>query len=288
MAIPSVKTSRGDLSVESLRQLGFREHPFSLSADPRFLYLSTQHHAVLQRVEDAITWRQGLAVVEGQIGVGKTTIARRLHEMHVMDEKNYHIIYIHTAAYTSSVEATRDISVTFGCSARRAHIDQLRDFEKFLVGVRAADRNAVVIIDDAQKMNADSLDAFQNFLNFDVKVKLIQIILFAQPEIHGIFAKNEAVLDRVVSWQRLSPLPSDDALQMIQFRSLVAGRQEPILTDSGFLRLNEFTNGVPRPMIIICGEILHILVRKNLSVADTPEVESAIQAYQERHQDGAT
>jgi general secretion pathway protein A len=283
MALPPTKTTKGDLSFEALSQLGFREYPFSLSADPRFLYLSTQHNAVLQRVEDLINWRQGLAVVEGQIGVGKTTIARRLYEMHVMDEENYNIIYIHTAEYASAIEATRDISGAFGRRRMRANIDQLRDFEAFLLDVRKKNQNAVVIIDDAQKMSADALNAFQNFLNFDVSAKLIQIILFGQPEIHVAFGRNEAVLDRVSSWQRLSPLPSDEALNMIKFRSVVAGREDPLLTDSAFLLLYEFTKGVPRPMIIICGELLHILSREHKSRADTDEMNMAIKSFQERH-----
>jgi general secretion pathway protein A len=282
MSTLAAKGFKGDLTVDSLRRLGFREYPFSLSADPRFLYLSKQHSAVLDRVEDVIDLHDGLAVVEGPIGVGKTTIARRLHEIYAM-EKDFNIVYIHTAAYSSPGEATRDIAVAFGQSARRAHIDQLRNFEKFLVRERSENRNAVVIIDDAQKINASSLDAFQNFLNFDVKVKLIQIILFGQPEIHSPFGKNEAVNSRVASWQKLSPLPPDDAISMIQFRSQLAGRQEPILTDSGFLRLYEYTAGVPRPIIIICGEILRILSHEGRPIADLPEVEMAIQAYHERH-----
>jgi general secretion pathway protein A len=284
MATPAAKAYEGDLTIDSLRRLGFREYPFSLSADPRFLYLSKQHLAVLDRVRDVIDLHDGLAVIEGPIGVGKTTIARRLHEIYDDVEKAVNTVYIHTAAYSSPGEATRDIAIAFGETARRAHIDQLRNFEKFLVQEREQGRNVVVIIDDAQKINASSLDAFQNFLNFDVKVKLIQIILFGQPEIHSGFAKNEAVLSRVASWQKLSPLPPDDAISMIQFRSQLAGRQEPILTDSGFLRLFEYTGGVPRPIIIICGEILRILLREGLPVANTAEVEMAIHAYQERHQ----
>ena len=64
-------TYRGPFSAEALSRLSLREHPFLPSADPRFLYLSKQHLAVLDRVQDVINWREGLAVVEGVIGVGK-------------------------------------------------------------------------------------------------------------------------------------------------------------------------------------------------------------------------
>lgn len=278
------RTYRGDLTAEKLQRLEFREHPFQISADPRFLYLSKQHIAVLDRVQDVINWREGLAVVEGPVGVGKTTVARRLHELFAF-EPGYQTVFIHTAEYSTPVEATRDIAGAFGRAPRRAYLDQLRDFERFLVERRASNENAVVIIDDAQKMKAASLDALQNFFNFDVRVKLVQIILFAQPEIHARFASNEAVLSRIASWQKLSPLPPDDALAMIQFRCQVAGRSEPLFSDGAFLRLYEFTAGVPRPMMIIGSDILRILLRRGKSEADTREVDEAIASYEQRYGD---
>lgn len=282
-----IRSHRGEFTTEKLQQLGFREHPFHVSADPRFLYLSKQHLAVLDRAQDVINWREGLAVVEGQIGVGKTTLARRLHEMFAY-EAGYDTVYIHTAEYNSPVDAARDIAGAFGRRPRRAFLDQLRDFEQFLVERRAADQNVVVIIDDAQRMKAPSLEALQSFFNFDVKVKLMQIILFGQTEIHSTFAQNEAVLSRVASWQKLSPLPPDDALLMITFRCNVAGREDPLFTDGAFLRLYEYTGGVPRTMILIGREVLRNLSQAKRSLADTDEIEAAIESYEQRFIGGET
>ena len=121
------RTHRGIFTTETLSRLGFREHPFLPSADPRFLYLSKQHLAVLDRVQDVINWREGLSVVEGVIGVGKTSIARRLHQMFEFDPE-YKTVYIHTATYTTETQAARDIASAFGLDKRRALLDQLRDF----------------------------------------------------------------------------------------------------------------------------------------------------------------
>lgn len=213
-SITPVKSNKSDLSREKLYALGFHEHPFLTSANPRFLYLSKQHSSVIDRIEDVINYREGLGVIEGQIGVGKTTIARQLYEMHILDE-DYKIVYIHTAAYSTDKEAASDIAVAFHLPVNRALLVQLRNFENYLLEVRKKEQNAVVIIDDAQKMSAKSLDAIQNFLNFDVKTKLIQVILFGQPEIHKPFSQNEAVADRVSTWQRLTPLPADETMNMI-------------------------------------------------------------------------
>ena len=273
--------SRRDWPSGRLNKLGFREHPFLLSADPRFLYLSNQHMAVLDRLRDLVDWREGLAVVVGPIGVGKTTIARRLYELYTL-EQGYNVVYIHTAEYTTATEAARDIARAFGQPTRRALIDQLRDMERFLVEARSKNQNVIAIIDDAQQMRSDALDTLQSFFNFDVKAKLIQTILFAQPEIHMTFAAKPGVLDRVAAWQSLSPLPPDDALSMIQFRCQVAGRQEPLMSDSAFLRLYELTNGVPRPMVNISAELLRVILESGKMAADQEDIEQAIVLYQKR------
>lgn len=276
-------TYRGPFTGENLARLRFREHPFLPTADPRFLFLSAQHTAVLDRVQDLINLHEGLGVVEGPIGVGKTLVARRLHSM--LDfEPDYRPVFIHTAAYSTPTEAARDIARAFGRPTRRAQVDQLRDFESFLIDLRKQDINAVVIVDDAQKMSPASLDAIQNFLNFEVRGRLIQIVLFAQPEIHGTFAANEAVLSRVVSWQRLSPLPVDDAAAMLQFRCTVAGRQEPLFSEGAFLKIYEAAEGVPRPMITISAEVLRLLVENNAFTAEAHHADFAIAAYTERHE----
>ncbi|MEW6567679.1 MAG: ATP-binding protein [Chloroflexota bacterium] len=274
-------TYRGPFTSENLARLRFREHPFLPTADPRFLFLSGQHTAVLDRIQDLVNLHEGLGVVEGPIGVGKTLVARRLHSMFDL-EPGYRPVFIHTAAYNTPTEAARDIARAFGRPTRRAQIDQLRDFESFLVELRKQDVNAVVIIDDAQKMSPASLDAIQNFLNFEVRGRLIQIVLFAQPEIHGTFAANGAVLSRVVSWQRLSPLPADDAAAMLQFRCTVAGRQEALFTEGAFLKIYEAAEGVPRPMITISAEVLRLLVENNTFTAGVEHADLAIAAYAER------
>ena len=275
------KQTRGGLSEEGLRRLGFREHPFRLSADPRFLYLSVQHNAALQRLSDVVNWREGLAVVEGPIGVGKTTVARRLYELYAI-EPGFQTVYIHTANYATRADALRDIARAYSLPRRRAYLDQLRGFEQLLVDSRAKGTNAVVIIDDAQQMKPEALSALQDLFNFDLSVKLVQCILFGQPEIHGVFFENKPVLDRVASWQKLSPLLLDDTLAMLQFRCQVAGRQAPLLTDTAFLKLFEFTKGVPRPIMILCSEILLLLARQGRSTAEEEDVEQAIASYLER------
>lgn len=269
------------LTMRELGLLDLNEQPFHVSADPRFLYLTEQHKAALSRLEDTIEWREGLSVIEGPIGAGKTIMARRLFEL-CMQNNNLEPVYIHTASYITPVAALRDIVTHYRLETRRAYLDKIRDFEKYLIDLKKQDKNAVLIIDDAQLMAPSSLQPIQDFLNFDVSSKLIQIILFGQQEIHKNFSKNPALLDRVVFWHRLGPLTYAETVRMIQFRLTVAGRFKPLFTDRAIEILFEASKGVPRPLMIICNETLHIMADKGRFEADEAEVRQAIDIYNQR------
>jgi general secretion pathway protein A len=270
--------------ADRLTRLGFKEHPFSLSADPRFLYLSAQHMGVLRRLEEIIEEKQGLAAVTGPVGVGKTTIARRLYSLYSPDggEPNYVVCYIHTARYSTKLEALADVAAGFRLRARRGYLDQLRDFERFLIQERRDGRTVVVIIDDAQKMHPDSLECFHDLFNFDISHKLVQVCLVGQTEMLPLFARDEGLHSRFATWQQLSSLKADDAYEMIRFRCRVAGREEEIMTESAFYRVYEHSRGVPRIMVNVCSEVLRVLITENAFVADVDEVEQAIEAYEMR------
>jgi type II secretory pathway predicted ATPase ExeA len=269
------------LTYRELGRLGLKEHPFHPSADPRFLYLSRNHLNILARLQDVVEWREGLAVVEGHMGTGKTSLARRLYELTIQDEQ-VEPVYIHTAAFNSPMGAARDISAAFGVRGTRAYTQQLRDLEAYLVNLKREEKTAVVLLDDAQFMHPDSLDTIQNMLNFDISVKLIQIVLFGQQEIKEIFVQKRAVHDRVVHWQSLGPLPFTEMVGLIDFRLTVAGRGEPMFTDAALNRLFEFSDGIPRPLVIVCGNVLRLLAAKNNQVADVSEVDEAIEIYEQR------
>lgn len=278
---PSVSILADQLPRDKLRWLGFLEHPFLSSADPRFLFLSSQHLSVLDRLEDHITHREGLAVVEGALGTGKTSVARRLLDR-FRDRAEFCVRFIHTADYTTSLVALQDISRHFAVRRRRANVDQVRELEITLADLDARGQDPVVIIDDAQRMATQSLDAMQSLLNFDKKAKLLQIILFAQPEFHDKIGRVPSVFERVSSWQILSNLPADDALAMINYRCQTAGRDEPLLNDDSFMKIYHFTHGVPRQIVSICNEVLYLLARDAEQAASAATVDEAIQRYRQR------
>jgi type II secretory pathway predicted ATPase ExeA len=259
-----------------LRELGFAEEPFSRSADPRFLYLSAQHGDVLDRIQEVVEERRGLAVVEGGFGVGKSTIARRLESIYRTYPGDFTVVFVHTAAYESEYAALLDVCYALNLDRRKGMTMQWREFEGFLVDQKEQKRNVVVVLDDAQLMAPDALSLVHHIYNFDISQKLAQVILFGQPELQRIFNQRPEVLSRVDAWFRLNPLSLEDTLELIRFRCAVAGRKEPLLTQSAFLEVWKATSGIPREIVAVCSKVINEMGQQGKSMADNAVVHAAL------------
>lgn len=259
-----------------LRDLGFSEEPFSRSADPRFLYLSAQHGDVLDRIQEAIEERRGLAIVEGGFGVGKSSIARRLESIYRAYPEDFVVVFVHTAAYESEFAALLDVCYALNLDRRKGLTMQWREFENYLVDQKESGRNVVVILDDAQLMSPSALTLVHHIYNFDISQKLAQVVLFGQPEIRRIFNERPEVLSRVDSWFQLNPLSLEDTLELIRFRSAVAGRKDPLLSQSAFLMVWRETHGIPREIVALCSKVIDQMGLQNKNVADNSVIEAAL------------
>ncbi len=267
-----------------LKKLGFLEEPFTISADPRFLYLSTQHGEVLERTRDVVEEFRGLAVVEGSYGVGKSSLALRLESIYRSLPDEYRVIFVHTSSYESEFAGLQDLSHSLGLPRRRGLTKQWREFENFLVDQHQQGHNVCIILDDAQLMHQDALRIVHHIYNFDRGGrKLAQLILFGQPELAYIFAMNPEIRSRVDSWFRLNPLSLEDTLQLIRFRCTVAGREKPLFKQSAFLEIYDFTNGVPREIVSVCSRVIDELGRVDKNIADLDTTNEAISNYKEWH-----
>jgi general secretion pathway protein A len=270
-----------------LRELGFSEEPFSRSADPRFLYLSAQHGDVLDRIQEVVEERRGLAVVEGGFGVGKSTIARRLESIYRAYPEDFTVVFVHTAAYESEYAALLDVCYALNLDRRKGMTMQWREFESFLVDQKEQSRNVVVILDDAQLMVPDALSLVHHIYNFDISQKLAQVILFGQPELQRIFNQRPEVLSRVDAWFRLNPLSLEDTLELIRFRCAVAGRKDPLLTQSAFLEVWKATRGIPREIVAVCSKVIYEMGKQEKPLADNAVVHAALLDSQPPRAEGA-
>lgn len=267
-----------------MKTLGFQEDPFMSSADPRFLYLSTQHGDVLERTQDIIEEFRGLAVVEGGFGVGKSSLALRLEFIYRGLPDSYSVVYVHTASYESEFAGLQDISDAVSIPRKRGLTKQWREFETFLVDQHEKNRNVVIILDDAQMMAADALRIIHTLYNFDTSGrKMAQVILFGQPELSYKFTVYPEIRSRINSWFRLNPLSIEESVELIRFRCKVAGRDEPLMTQAGYLEIYEATGGTPREIVNLCARLIDDMGAEGSQTANVDLVRSAISKYMAVH-----
>ncbi len=260
-----------------LSPLGLVEAPFSLSPDPRYFYVSLQHKATLAKATYATEQRQGLSVIFGDVGVGKTTVARRLYQVY-RDREDYHTAYIPTPLYPSDFQFLKNICAEFGLNPKRSKLLQLAAFEDFLINAYKHDRNVLLIIDEAQGLIGQQFELIRQLLNFETNTqKLIQIVLIGQNELRNKLRLKRALASRVATRSTLEPLHFEDTRSMVNFRVMVAGRQEPLFTDSALVRVYDYSRGMPRDICVIGLNILPIALLNRVSIVDKRLVDQVIE-----------
>jgi general secretion pathway protein A len=258
-----------------LERLGLKEDPFKLSADPRYLYLGPEHLAVYRQAQNVISRRRGLALITGDMGMGKSSLARRLYDVYA-GEENIAICYIHTAAFKSAMDASRQICTVLGVPPQRSFQRQMEGLERMMADSFTAGRNVVVMLDDAQLMSAEALEVIHRLYNFDYDAKVVQVLAFGQSEMTSLFETNKAVNARVFVRLVLPPLTLSSALQMVLFRLRVSGRNEALIQDDAFELLYEHSRGVPREIIRLCALATDMLLQSDETTIVAPFVQEVI------------
>jgi type II secretory pathway predicted ATPase ExeA len=150
------------------------EHPFMTSPDPRYLYFSSQVKEALAKCEFMARDRIGSIYMYGPIGSGKTSLVRRLQEK-FSQEKRYNVKLLISPNLKSSNAFLRLILETFDVKTERSYAASLKNFEDFLLTQFHEQKIPVLLIDEAQYMNRDSLKLIHYLLNFETnKTKLLR------------------------------------------------------------------------------------------------------------------
>lgn len=239
-----------------IKYFALNEHPFMTSHDPRFLYFSSQIKEALAKCEFMARDRIGPIYMYGPIGSGKTSLVRRLQEKLSQDER-YNVKLLISPNLKSSNAFLRLILESFDVKTERSYTAPLANFEKFLVLQQKQQKIPVLLIDEAQYMNWDTLKLIHYLLNFETnKTKLLQIVLVGQDELGTKILQYRELASRMFPIA-INAMSIDDLKDMINFRLTVAGYRGELLEDTGesFKTLYTYTKGLPRDAIKICFEL---------------------------------
>ena len=261
--------------------LGFEREPFSASPDPDFLYLSREYDLTLTNVLIELRLRRGLSVVLGDVGTGKTTLSRKLvKELGERQEDfAYHVILNPTFENEKEFlySLIKNFKVPFTSDFGSTTVSELRDvFEQFLLNKNLSDRKiVVVIIDEAQKLSYDTLEALRILLNYETnEFKLIQLVLLGQLELYSKIYEIKNFYGRIDFKFTLNPLGFEEMKDMIEFRIRHAGYlgSERLFLDEALREIYYYTKGYPRGIIRACNKCLRALVMSKTKMAVDKEL----------------
>ena len=266
-------------------RLGVVVPPFTIEADPRFMYLSTETRRALSKVSYMVEAGQGASVIVGEIGTGKTTLASWFHSRY--DRRpDFTAAKIDEVPKKSGLLLLRRIASEFGLRTRRATEDQLNEFRAFLIEESEKSVLPLIIIDEAHELSPEQYVELRRLLNFrDPRGgKAYQLILLGRPELDINLRLSPDFNDRVATRSSLDPLTPEDTRSLIEYRLLAAGRdtkQTPLFTEDAVLPIWRETKGYPRSICLLCLHLcLELLVQEGNQV-DEPFVAD----FLEKHHD---
>jgi len=244
--------------MDYLQYYRLKEHPFSNVVDNRFYFDSSQHREALLKLKYAIDTKKGLAVVIGDIGAGKTTLARRL--LDDLSEDIYEatlLVVIHSSV--SSEWLLRKFAIQLGVKEiKEDKVEILGQIYRRLLEINKSGKVAVLLIDEVQMLKSrEIMEEFRGLLNMEIpEGKMINLILFGLPELEDVLSLDEPLKQRVAIKVSLRPLSEEDTIEYIRHRLHIAGGGDGLFLDGALKEIYRYSMGIPRLINTICDNAL--------------------------------
>ena len=237
---------------------GLTENPFSLTPDPRFLFMSQRHREALAHLLYGMGERGGFVLLTGEVGTGKTTLCRSLLEQVPEGVEVALVLNPKQTALELVASLCDELNVSYppATESLKVLIDLLN---LHLLEIHAKGRRTVLIIDEAQNLSTDVLEQVRLLTNLETTTqKLLQILLIGQPELQTMMAQPELrqLGQRITARYHLPPLLLNETAAYIQHRLEVAGCKRNLFTKGTLHLVHRLSGGVPRLINTICDRAL--------------------------------
>ena len=238
---------------------GLNEKPFSITPDPRYLFMSERHGEALAHLVYGVTESGGFMQLTGEVGTGKTTLVRSLLLNRMPGNANVAVVLnpqITAQEFLLTICEELSIVAPEKIDSIKALTDALNHH---LLSAHAAGRRTILIVDEAQNLAPAVLEQVRLLTNLETaKQKLLQIILIGQPELRELLGRNDLrqLAQRITGRYHLEPLTKEETTQYIEHRLRVAGALGEVIDAGAKKEVFRLSGGVPRLVNVICDRAL--------------------------------
>ena len=238
---------------------GLNEKPFSITPDPRYLFLSERHGEALAHLVYGVTESGGFIQLTGEVGTGKTTLVRSLLQSRMPDNADVAVVLnpqLSVVEFLATICEELHIEVLHNRGSVKALTDALN---RHLLEAHAAGRRTILVVDEAQNLAPAVLEQVRLLTNLETaKQKLLQIILIGQPELRELLARTDLrqLAQRITGRYHLEPLTNEETSSYIEHRLKVAGAVGEVFDAGAKKEVFRLSQGVPRLINVICDRAL--------------------------------
>jgi putative secretion ATPase (PEP-CTERM system associated) len=231
--------------------------PFQLNPDPRFFFSSRGHGRALAYLVYGVHQGEGFIVITGEIGAGKTMLARALVR-NIKSEKLLLASVVSTSLEPGDV--LRMVACEFGLRPEENKALLIKQIEEFLLAGQRQGKRALLLVDEAQNLPVGSLEELRMISNFGhADMPLLQTFLLGQPEFHLTLRSRELAQfrQRIIASCHLGPLDAGETKAYILHRLQTVGwRGDPSFSSDAYEAIHSHTNGIPRKINLLCDRLM--------------------------------
>ena len=234
------------------------QEPFSTIPLTKFYYHSKEHDRALEKLQYAVSTMKGLAVLIGDVGTGKTTLARRLLDSLSEDEYDASLLVIIHSDVDSGWLLKR-VALQLGVeNPSEDKVTVLSELYEKLIEVNEDGKKAVILIDEAQMLkNPELMEEIRGLLNLELpEEKLVTFVFFGMPELEACLNNDPPLAQRIAVRHRLKPFTEDITIDYINHRLNLSGTEAEIFSKEAALAVHKYSTGVPRLINVICDNAL--------------------------------
>lgn len=257
---------------------GFVEMPFSIVPNSRYLFLSQRHQEAMQNLQAGLGEGGGFAMLTGEVGTGKTTVAKAMLSS-LDNQTQAGLILNPTFSNTDLLEAICDeFEVEY---PERASLKQLSQaIHHFLLDSHAEGIQTLLVIDEAQHLAADVLEQLRLLTNLETDSrKLLKVLLVGQPELqqHLQTTQLRQLAQRITGRYHLLPLNTEETGKYIAFRLETAGGEQMLFSNRSIKLIAQYTHGIPRLINLVCDKALQLAFHDGEPLPNNETVNRACQ-----------